>query len=279
MKKLILLALIVSSSAFCASEEYNTLKGHIDSLENSLIQNFDVEIPSNKNGIPFEAYQKALGQIEGQYANQLQNFKNVGLELDELRLALTSDFKTGHIKKEERERLINSIDYAKRIILQSRQQEIQRVYFSLKSKLSHIPKLEKLHEQLAEASKEDCPIKNLFFDKLKGILSFDVLTKTETGIQKNKKMNFVLTQGDVSQGSFNSEVRKFGEREEYVTQFQSRFPSSDGIFAFTLKQDKQGQLTHLAFRQMEAKTPWVEFMGVSFGEDKEDRICDCQLSN
>ena len=280
MKNLILIALIFSTQTYAASSEYLAFKDHIDKLENSLIQNFDVEIPHSNSAIPFEAYQKALTKIEGQYTQQIKLFENVGFELDELRLALASEFKSGHIDKNERERLVNSIDYAKRIILQSRKEEIQRIYFSLKSKLSHIPKLERLHQQLAKASKDDCPIKNLFFDKLKGVLSFDVWAKSVDGIASQKKsMNFILTQGDISQGSINSEVRKKGLREEYVTQFQSRFPSSDGIFAFTLKQDNNGQLTHVAFQQMEAKTPWVEIMGLSFGEDTENRSCSCTLTN
>ena len=283
MKKSLLIALIITfsftTSTFAASEEYTMLKQKIDSLENSLIRNFDVKIPKDKAKISFEVYQRALKKVEFQYKEQVNVFYRVENQLKDLRKALVTKSIHESLSDNERERLVNSIDYADRIILQSRRDEIEQVYHNLKSKLSHIPKLEKLHNQLAKASKDDCPIKNLFFDKLKGILSFDVTAKSDDNEASEKKVNFVLTQGDISQGSINSEVRRNGTRDEYVTQFQSRFPSSNGIFAFTLTQDSSGELMHAAFRQMEAKTHWVEFMGMQFGEDTENRSCLCELTN
>ena len=265
MKKLwTVVIFVVSSQSFAASEEYRKLKIQIDDLENSLIENFDVDMPEPNNTSKIE-FTRAMEQINGQYKKQRDLFYRVENDLVDLKSELAKKNSAFQLMPGEKDKLINSIDYANRIILSSRKAEVEKIYQSFKTKLSHIPKLEEIHGKLAKASNDDCPIKNLFFDKFKGILSFAVA-----------EMNFVLTQGDVSQGSINSEVRGRGE---FVTQFQSRFPSSQGTYSFTLTENAKGRVTGASFHQMDAKTHWVEFMGYSFGEQKENRKKLCHLAN
>lgn len=265
MKKLwTVVIFVVSSQSFAASEEYRKLKIQIDDLENSLIENFDVDMPDPDNTSKAE-FARAMGQINSQYKKQRDLFYRVESNLVDLKAELAKKNSAFQLMPGEKDKLINSIDYANRIILSSRKAEVERIYHGFKTKLSHIPKLEEIHGKLAKASQDDCPIKNLFFDKFKGVLSFAVA-----------EMNFVLTQGDVSQGSINSEVR---ERGEFVTQFQSRFPSSKGTYSFTLTEDDQGHVTAASFHQLDAKTHWVEFMGYGFGEQKKNRKKLCQLAN
>lgn len=275
MKLVLMIFVSLNSLHATASEHiFQKLKNKINLLENQIIQDF--ELGGTEREVGPKEYHQTAKIIESQYKKQLQIFSQIHEQLMQVESRISKSFDKGQLTKAEMERLKNNIEYADRIILRSRKEEVGKIYHQLKSKLSHIPRLEEVYTKLQSAAETNkCTIKNLFFDKLAGVLSFDVLSTDNPTEESGKTINFTITQGDVAQGLLNSEVMHGGAFRKFVTQYQSAFPSSEGLYSFTLTENTSGEIAKASFHQTDIVKPYMQLFGVSFGSEKVDRSYYC----
>lgn len=278
MRALFYIFLVTSHFVYGADDSYHFFKDKINTLENSIIRDFEFQMPQeSESGQPdLKQYQKAVTQIEIQYREQLSIFEKLENEFKSINQTLALKLNEGLLSESEVDRLKNSIEYANRIILRSRRDEIAKIYLKLKSKLSHIPKLKDIHKKILKLKQNNkCVLSNIFLDSKKGLLSFDVSSKSA---KAGESINFMITQGDVSQGNITSDILRTENAEtlKMITQFTSSYPTAKGTYSFTLTENQLGDISSAAFHQQNIKAPWVNLFGLELGSHFKNRDFWCQ---
>jgi hypothetical protein len=280
MKKLLIATLFtISQTVLATPEHFTQLKSVIDQLENSIIQEFSIDYPKDRENLTAKAHAKLATQIETKYGMQKTLFFMLEEKLYNIHTSLSAKVEKGKLSKAEAEKLETSIEYAKRIILKSRKAEINQIYNDFMAGLSHTPKLNDIYAKLNEMKVKNCSLSNLILDSKKGILSFDIKKKNKFGNWTSSKFN--ITNEDIHSGHLTSRLDnndQFNPFQNIVTQYWNLHTPNSGHQKFTLLQDENGNIQTAEFNQ-ESKEPLVSFLGMNFGSQKVTKEFECESLN
>lgn len=279
MKKIITATLLtISICSFSSTDNFSSLKEKIDHLENSIIQDFSIDLPKNKKGLTAQEQVKLANQVEVKYGIQRTLFFKIEEEFFQLNRKLKSHVKQGLLSLEEAEKLKTSIDYANRIILKSRKAEINQIYSEFMSKLSHRPKLDDIYTKLAAMDVKNCSFENLNLSHDSSILSFNIKQKNKFGNWTSS--HYQITEQDIQAGHLTSRLDKqnsFIPFQNIITNYWNadKANSGKGHQKFTLLQDEHGNIKEAKFNQ-ETEEPLISFLGFSIGTQKVKKFFECE---
>ncbi len=278
MKHFILFSTFLTLSighAWSSPDTYKTLKDKINRLENSIIQEFSIDYPKNRQNLAPSSYAKLAGQVEIKYNLQQALFNKLESELFNIDKSLPKQVKQGELTAAEAEKLKNSIEYANRIILKTRRAEIAEMYSEFMSSLDHSPELKDVHKNLAHMRVPNCSIENLQYNESGQQLSFEIKQKNNYGSWTSSSFN--LSQQDITSGQLSSKLEnhnRFNPVHNIITQFQHSDYETDVSQRFTLLQDEYGNILEARFFQ-ETTEPLIEFMGLKLGTQKVTKFIEC----
>jgi hypothetical protein len=279
MKKLLIATLFMTSqTVFATPENFTQLKTVIDQLENSIIQDFSIDYPKDRDNLSIKAHAKLAKQIEVKYGIQKSLFYKLEEEFFNIDSSLTTKVEKGNLTLKEAEKLKTSIEYAKRIILRSRKSEINQIYTEFMDGLNHTPKLNDIYVKLNEMEIKNCSLTNLILNTQKGVLSFSIKQKNKFGNWFSSQ--FKITNEDIQSGHLTSRLDgqdKFSPFQNIVTQYWNLKAPDSGHQKFTLLQDENGNIKQAKFNQ-ESHEPLVSFLGLSFGTQKINKDFECDNS-
>lgn len=273
--KILIPILLITQSALATSDQCNQMKQKIDDLENTIIQEFSIDFPSDRKNIDTKSYARLASQIEVKYGLQRMLFHKLEQEFFKLNSSLTPHLHNGKITEEEANKLKTSIEYANRIILRSRRAEINEMYTAFKESLTHTPKLSDIHSKLSHLDAKNCSFNNLTLDEQNGILSFQVQKKNKFGSYTTS--NFEVTNQNIKLGQVTSKLDNLNKVNPFyniITKFWNTATFKNSSQDFTLIQDENGNISEASFVQ-EFEEPLISFLGLEFGTQKIKKNFDC----
>ncbi len=244
-------------------------------MESAIIKDFDLKIPSQlKDEYSVNKYAKALQELENQYDLQKMLLTSLQLEFSSIKKSLTEEMANGKLTKIEVEKLQASMDYANRIILKSRTEEISGIYSEALDSLTHKPSLKELKTKLVASDYGNCSINNIKLNNQAQILSFNIYQRMKSGEVISSK--FDITQDDITAGNFKTRVRPLNTIQglpEIITQLSM----DNGVVRnFTLKENALGEVTNAFFYQEEYQKPWFNVLGFKVGEATIQKEINCE---
>ena len=274
MKNLILfLFILFSHQAVSSPMVFRLYKQKIKFLEDSIIQDFSMDYPKKRKEIAPHEFSKMSQQVEVRYEIQKKLFLKIESELFRLQHSISKAFAAGKLSKAESSELTSGIEYASRIILRSRKEEINQTYTEFKNLLVHTPSLNTMKSQLSDLNTPNCALSNINFNKIANELSFNVKKKNKFGGWTSGK--FKITQHDMALGHLVSQPETFSIHK-IVTRFWTG--EGDSQKHFVLYQNSQGNILKATFHQTEKK-PLVKILGISFGKQIVKKQINCISKN
>ncbi len=274
-KKQFILCVFISFNSFVSSHTYKDYKSKIDRLENSIIQDFSIEVPHGEK-INTENQMKFATQMEVKYGIQQKLFAKIDYELSVLESEVLQSLQRGELTKEESEKLKNSVNYAQRIILKSRVNEINLTYQEFRKMLTHTPELQDIYESFSVGKINNCSLHNLTMNSKGDSLSFDIQHTNKFGGEEVS--SFTITQNDLTSGYLTSRLDAYNRYNPYhsiITRYSNYLPQGVGTQSFTYKQDENGKITEANFLQ-EKDEPLFSVFGMSFGKQSIRKYFDCK---
>ena len=118
MGKIGLFIFLLTLPAFASKENFQQIKQQVDELENSVIQEFSFAIPKSYGGHFDSEKQIQLGaELEEKFSSQKHIFFIAEEGLYNIERSLPNKVKTGELSEVEAQRLLTSVEYARRIII------------------------------------------------------------------------------------------------------------------------------------------------------------------
>lgn len=263
-------------SAHAEPEQYHFYKKKIDHLENSIIQDFSIDIPKNKQEMTLQEKSHLATQIEVKYGIQTKLFYKIEEEFDKIEKHLNSDLLNGSIDQKEADKLKNSMQYAKRIILHSRKAEINEIYSQFKSSLNPKPRLTDVYNNIHKLKEGNlCKFEKIFLDDEQRQLSFVIKQKDETGRWLSSE--FAITDDEVSNGQLITRVNKahqYGAFHLFTTSYVDNNDDLSEAHDFNIMQDETGTLKSAKFGHQTEK-PLFTLFGYKFGSEKIFKSFNC----
>lgn len=279
MKHALLLLLFGNSllvfSANNHTKLYLEIANEIDLLENSLIQDFSIDLPRNTEERKTIDYIKAANQLKVKYELQRKLFFKVEDHLFKLELKVGD----GNLEPEEIQKLKAKIEYAARIILRSRKNEIHEIYNELKNALSHIPKLKDIFEQIKQFHSQNCLIENIDYRPDVSELQFDVKAKNKFGSWT--EVHYIIS--DLARKSkrlmSRPDLNKYNlPYQSFVTEYWSAANDEGQIEkSFSLQLDNNGLITNTEFTH-NTKEPLIQILGFEIGSQDIRKNLKCTLA-
>lgn len=267
--------ILFSPLCFSSQEKFEEYKSKISHLENSVIQEFSIDLPDKSHGRFTESYSKAATELEVKFEIQRKLFYKIEKQFLDMSLAIEKDMLKKQLTSKEAEKLKTNIEFASRIIMRSRKGEIQEMYSDLKKALTHNPRLVEVYEQLNEMKFNNCSLENLKFNEKYSSLSFDIKQKNKFGSWTTS--NFYLTNNDVDSGRLISKPMVASAAlpfQKFVTEFWTNDGTQNGQQKFTLHLDPEGEITKADFRQ-EYEEPLIEVFGFKIGKQSIRKAFGC----
>ncbi len=261
------------------SKAFFQLKKQVDKLENTIIQDFSLELPKNMQQISLTAQAKLAKRLEIKYRLQTKLFYKLEGELTKIDQRLFQQTNEGKLTFDEAEKIKTRIDYANRIILKSRKAEISSIYSRLKSQLIKKPKLKDIYSKLLEFQIKTCSINNIIYNKAKQILSFEVKQKNNFGGWNHSEFSIhekQLTKGQLLTKLDHSANSKETQENSFETHYWQNDAFNNGSQGFTLVQSlKDGSIKEAKFFD-KYREPLISFMELHFGSQKIEKNFECQ---
>ena len=257
-----------------ASEKYEHYKTQIDDLENSMIQEFSIDLPHKSENKFSKDYSQAATQLEVKFEIQRKLFYKIEEKYLIIQNDLQKDLLSKDLTSEEASKLKTKIEYATRIILQSRKREITEMYADLKKSLSHCPKLMDVYHQLADLQFNNCSLENIEMNEHTKSLSFDVKKKNKFGSWTVS--NFFVNSNDLKSGRLVSRpdiTKNVFPFQNFVTQFWTN-KNEVASQKFTLRLNPAGEVTAAEFKE-ESQEPLIKIFGYSFGTQSIKKAFGC----
>lgn len=269
--------ILLSASSFATGNSYDELKGKIDTFENSVIKDFYFSIPADFSE-NYNAQQtiKLGRELDSAFKVQENIFYAAEDGLFKIETSLKIRVKSGEISSEESDKLLTSVEYARRIILHSRKLEVVQSYHQMRDKLIIKPSISSVYEKIVNAKLPgNCKIKNPQIDKNNNIIAFDIQGFDKEG--KLQSQNFTLSQSDVQQGNLNSRYDNKSniEEEEKVILTFSTIEKDRSTKRFCLFENSDGEFFHAEFSHENIKTPWFSIFGLGIGSESNNKKILC----
>jgi len=229
-KKNLLLCCLIglsSTTAQTSEENFKNLKSKVDEYENSVIKDFSFAIPDNIH--KDQKKQMKLGiQLEEEFYKQKKLFYTAEEGLFNIEDSLDEKVRTGELSQDESNRLVSSVEYARRIILYTRKSEIHSQYTSLRKKLTEAPALDELYKKISGITLPgNCKIKNAKLAQDTGLLSFEISGQNQEGKQLTNVYN--ISQQEIDRGLLTTRFERgehMGNRDKMILRFNKTNPDA-----------------------------------------------------
>lgn len=275
-KKIILLfSLCLSKLCFCNDEIYKEIKKRITKLENSIIQDYTCDLPSKGVELTQKEQVRLVNKVKTRYNIQRALFYNIEEELLEIGNKINQNLKSKTLSQVQFNELQNGIDYANRIILQPRKQEIDALYLQFLGRIKHKPALSDVLNKLHQINGEQCEVANINYNQEEGYLSFQI--KQNNSFGNVMSTPFVITNDDIDNGLLKSQLenrQKFNPFHTIVTNYSKVRALENQKSSFVFHQDEFGKVKAANFL-LEKDIPLVRILGIEFGKQKITQKFDC----
>lgn len=274
---ILLATLLLQSIAFASSENYKALKRTVNQLESSVITKFNFSIPKGYADKFETTLQSSLSKkLESALNEQVKLFDNAESELYKIGISLEQRVKNNEISEEESKKLMTNVEYARRIILESRKQEVIEKYTDFKSKLLIKPTIQHLFHKITNVNLPgSCKIQDAHLEG--NFLTFEVLGLAQDGQELTH--NYVVSKTDAELGSLStSSTHDTALAENHKSILSFKVTQNDlSLKRFNLFENKEGEFYHAEFIHEGIKEPMFEFLGLSIGENKKSEKIFCNL--
>lgn len=275
---LLIFSMFLQLSVTASEDNYRSLKANIDHLENSVISDFRFTIPKDYVKKFETNLQISLSQeLEEAFEEQVKLFQNAESKLFELGRSLEDKVQKGELTTKEADKLMTNVEYARRIILHTRKEEVINKYANYKEKLSVKPTIQHLFNKITHARLPgSCKIQDVHLEG--NFLSFEVQGFNKSGEQLAH--NYLISKTDVDLGSLttkNLDKDSFSEGHKSILSFKST-ERDLSLKRFNLFENKDGEFYHAEFVHEDIKEPMFNVFGVSFFEKKSSEKIFCNLS-
>lgn len=278
-KNLIFVFLIIIQVKNIFAEEwlYKDIKNKISSLENSIIQDFNIDLPPEESNRYGADYSRAATQLAVKYEIQKKLFYKIEYNFFQLAQSIDEHLSKNELNYTEAEKLRTNIEYATRIIMKSRMSEIHEIYLDLRSSLTHGPKLKEVYSQIKKMNLNNCVLETIDLNEKDQILSFGIKTKNKFGSWTQS--DFTITQKDISAGRLLS-MPDFSHTSfpynRFITNYWTSQNSKDEK-KFSLHLDHFGSIVAAEFADKKEE-PLIKIMGINLGSQIVDKKIDCHDS-
>jgi hypothetical protein len=268
---------LLSSPCLAGDNSYEEIKSKIDVFENSVIKDFYFSIPADFSE-SYNAQQtiKLGRELDSAFKEQENIFYAAEDGLFKIETSLKIRVKSGEISSEESDKLLTSVEYARRIILHSRKIEVVQNYHQMRDKLIIKPSISVVYQKILNAKLPgNCKITNPQIDKKNKIIAFNIQGFDKEGNLQNQ--NFTLSQSDVQQGNLNSRYdnKTNIEQEEKVILSFSTIEKDRSTKRFCLFENSDGEFYHAEFSHENIETPWFSIFGLGIGSESTNKKILC----
>lgn len=275
---LLIFSLFLQLGANASEDNYRSIKASIDHFENSVIRDFRFSIPKGYAQKFETSLQISLSQdLEEAFKDQIKTFQKAETALFELGRSLNNKVEAGEITPKESDKLMTNVEYARRIILHTRKEEVINQYAEYKKELSIKPTIQHLFNKISQTRLPgSCKIQDVHLEG--NFLSFEVLGLDQEG--RELAQNYVISKTDVDLGSLTTKaLDKDGLSQGHKSILSFRSTETDlSMKRFSLFENKEGEFYHAEFVHEDIKEPLFNVFGVNFFEQESSKEIFCNLT-
>lgn len=274
---ILLCALLIQSMALASKEHYKSLKKEVSQLENSVITRFNFSIPSGYvEEFEITLQSQLSKELEEAWSDQVKLFQNAETELYKIGNSLNKRVEKGELTEEESQKLMTKVEYARRIILESRKVELIEKYAEFKAQLHVKPTIQHLFHKITNVKLPgSCKIQDVHLEG--NFLTFEVQGIGKKG--EDLAQNYVISKTDVDLGSLKSSsthTTALAENHKSILSF--RVTQNDlSLKKFNLFENKEGEFYHAEFIHEDIKEPMFSLLGFNIGETSNSKEIFCNL--
>lgn len=274
----LLFSIFLQMGSIASEDNYRSIKGDIDNYEDSVIRDFKFSIPKDYVKKFDSNLQISLNlELEEAFNNQIKLFQNAETGLFKIGQSLQVKVQNSELTEKEQDKLMTNVEYARRIILHTRKQEVYNQYAEYKKQLSVKPTIEHLFNKISKARLPgSCKIQDVHLEG--NFLSFEISGLNPDGVKLAK--NYVISKTDVDLGSLTTKPdARGGLNVGHKSILSFRSTENDlSLKQFQLFENQDGEFYHAEFIHEDIKEPWINFLGISIGETTTSEEIFCNLA-
>lgn len=273
----LLSVILLQSMAIASLEHYKSTKSEIDRLESSVIANFNFVIPQGYVEKFETSLQSTLTEeLEMAWSKQVKLFEVAESKLYKIGKSLDQEVQAGKLTEAESKKLMTYVEYARRIIIESRKKEVIQQYSEFKEQLLVKPTIQHLFSKITNVKLPgSCKIQDVHLDG--NFLTFEVLGVGKKGEELTH--NYAISKTDVDLGSLTtSSTHEIALADDHKSILSFRVTENDlSLKKFNLFENKEGEFYHAEFIHEDIKSPMFTVLGLNIGEKKKSEEIFCNL--
>ncbi|MBD65674.1 MAG: hypothetical protein CME62_10740 [Halobacteriovoraceae bacterium] len=223
-------------------------------------------------------HQIKYGQLlEDKFLEQKKVFYTAENGLFEIEQSLEKKVFKGELTPEQADKLLTSVEYARRIILNTRKDEVNKRYEEFKEKLTAKPTLTAFYKKLESAELPGrCQLLNPKINESTQSVEFLIRGVDTKG--KEVETRYSVSKDQIENGYLSTRYdsgNHLGVKQKVIINYFTTL-EDESTQRFSLFENKKGEFYHAEFFHDQVYEPWFNLLGFfDFGSNTTDKQIIC----